>query len=148
MSVEGEYPGIEMMRQFVASSPFARKLGIEVVELGPDLAHLRLPYDQSLVTVGEIVHGGAIGTLADTAATAACWTAADVSLIRSGSTVSLTVDYMEAATSTALDARASVLRRGRSICFAEIAVTSESGEPVAHALATYRFALAKPSGES
>ena len=75
MGSGNELPGIQAMRQYLAASPFARKLGLEVIDLAPDRAHLRLPYDPSLATVGTIVHGGALGTLADTAATAACWTA-------------------------------------------------------------------------
>lgn len=145
MAAEAESAGIELMRQFVANSPFARKLGIELVDVRPDRAHLRLGFDQTLVTVGEVVHGGAIGTLADTAATVACWTAADVAKIRGGATVSLTVNYLEAATGTDLDAHATVLRRGRSLYFAEVRVQNQQGEVVAHAVATYRFALSSSS---
>jgi uncharacterized protein (TIGR00369 family) len=136
-----ELPGIELMRQFVANSPFARKLGIEVIELSADLARLRLPADPSLATVGEVVHGGAVGTLADTAATAACWTAAEVDKVESGATVSLTVDYLAAATGS-LEATARVARRGNSICFAEVDVSDSAGNLVAKALATYRFSRA------
>jgi uncharacterized protein (TIGR00369 family) len=135
--------GIDVMHQFVASSPFAAKLGIEIVELSADRARLRLPADASLVTLGEIVHGGAVGALADTAATAACWTAVDTERVRSGATVSLTVNYLEAA-SGVLEAAARVVRRGSSICFAEIDVTDSADELVAKALATYRFQLARP----
>jgi uncharacterized protein (TIGR00369 family) len=134
----------EVMRQFVANSPFAVKLGIEVVELSADLARLRLPADPSLATVGEIVHGGAVGTLADTAATAACWTAVDLERVRSGATVSLTVDYLEVASGT-LEATARVVRRGNSICFAEVDVNDSAGKLVAKALAAYRFQLARAS---
>jgi uncharacterized protein (TIGR00369 family) len=136
--------GIEVMRQFLANSPFAVKLGIEVVELSADFARLRLPTDPSLATAGEIVHGGAVSTLADTAATAACWTAADIERLRSGATVSLTVDYLEAASGT-LEATAQVTRRGSLICFAEVDVNDSADRLVAKALATYRFLLARSS---
>jgi uncharacterized protein (TIGR00369 family) len=139
MTGEPENPGIELMRQFVANSPFAGKLGIEIVALELDRAHLRLPFDPSLATVGEVVHGGAIAALADTAATAACWTGVDVAGTRGGATISLTVDYVDAAAATALDAHASVLRRGRSICFAEVRVLDQQGDLVASVLVTYRF---------
>jgi uncharacterized protein (TIGR00369 family) len=134
--------GVELMRQFIANSPFAMKLGIEVVELSADLARLRLPANPSLATVGDVVHGGAVGTLVDTAATAACWTAATVERVSGGATVSLTVDYLEAATGT-LEATARVARRGNAICFAGVDVTDSEGKLVAKALATYRFGLAR-----
>jgi uncharacterized protein (TIGR00369 family) len=114
------------------------------LSLSADLARLRLPADASLATVGEVVHGGAVGTLADTAATAACWTAADVERVQSGATVSLTVDYLEAA-SGSLEATAWVVRRGSSICFVEVNVTASEGKLVAKALATYRFQLKRSS---
>jgi uncharacterized protein (TIGR00369 family) len=136
--------GIELMREFVPSSPFARKLGIEVVDLGSDWAHLRLPIDESLETGGGIVHGGALAALADTAATAACWTAAEITAVRGGATVSLTVNFTAAARGQSLAARAAVLRRGRSVCFAEVRVTDDDDELVAHVLVTYRFRAATP----
>ena len=145
MSDQGEkLDGIEVMRQFIANSPFVVKLGIEVVELSADFARLRLPVDPSLATVGEVVHGGAVGTLADTAATAACWTAADLERLRSGATVSLTIDYLEAASGT-LEATARVVRRGSLICFAEVDVNDSADRLVAKALATYSFLLARSS---
>lgn len=140
---EPELAGVERMRQFVASSQLSNKLAIEVAELGGDFAHLRLPFDPTLTTVGRTVHGGAIATLADVAATAACWTAADLDAVRGGATLSLTIDFMEPANYTALEARASVLRRGGTTCFAEVSITDESGQRVAHALVTYRFARAR-----
>jgi uncharacterized protein (TIGR00369 family) len=88
-----------------------------------------------------------VGTLADTAATAACWTAADLERLRSGATVSLTIDYLEAASGT-LEATARVVRRGSLICFADVDVNDSADKLVAKALATYRFLLARSSSES
>jgi uncharacterized protein (TIGR00369 family) len=143
---EARPDGRELMRGFVGSSPFAQKLGIALDQIEDDAAVLRLPFDPSLATAGEVVHGGAIATLADTAATVAAWSAADVALIRNGATISLTVEYLAAATASDLVARGRVSKRGRTLVFCEVDVFAGGTDLVAKALATYRFALAR--GES
>ena len=70
----------EIMRAFIPASPFAQELGIELVAIGDDRAELRLPWAPRLATMGEVVHGGAIATLLDTAGMAAAWSD-DLSLI-------------------------------------------------------------------
>ena len=69
---------IEIMRQFVPASPLVRHLGIELRALEPDRAELLLPFDERLATVGDVVHGGAIASLIDTAGMAATWADPDV----------------------------------------------------------------------
>jgi len=49
----------DVIRAFIPASPFARELGIELVDLRPDEAELRLPYEPRLATLGDVVHGGA-----------------------------------------------------------------------------------------
>ena len=61
----------EIIEQFIPNSPHAAALGIRVVSLGTDEAVLELPFKPELATIGEVVHGGAIGALIDTAAMAA-----------------------------------------------------------------------------
>ena len=49
---------------------------IETIE--PDHAVLSMPFKPELVTMGDVVHGGAISTLIDTAATVAAWATDEV----------------------------------------------------------------------
>jgi uncharacterized protein (TIGR00369 family) len=65
--------GAALMREFIPASPFAALLGVSVEELGLDRAVLALPDRPDLATVGDVVHGGALATLMDTAAMAAAW---------------------------------------------------------------------------
>lgn len=58
-------------------SPFVAKLGIVADQLRDDEVRLRLPWDPSNVTIGDMVHGGAIATLADLTVMAAAWCGAD-----------------------------------------------------------------------
>jgi len=129
----------ERIALFIPASPLAAHLGIEVDELGRDTARLRLPFAQHNVTVGDVVHGGAIATLADTAAMAASWATDDpMPADPAGATVSLHTDFLAAARSTDLTADATVLRRGGRLCFVRVEVRDARDELVATASATYR----------
>src|SRR6188472_247273 len=80
----------EIIEQFIPASPFARHLGIRLERLEDDRAVLVLPFMPELVTVGDVVHGGAVSTLADTAVMAAAWADDAVPEALAGATVSLT----------------------------------------------------------
>ncbi len=132
----------ELIRDFVPNSPLVRHLGIQLQTLEPDLAELLLPYRAELATIGDVVHGGAIATLIDTTAMAAAWADdEEVPDAATGSTVSMTVDYVDAARGGDLLATGRPVRRGRSICFCEVTVTEPpGGRVVARGSAVYRFA--------
>lgn len=131
--------GAKVIRGFLPESPFVGHLGIELQSLEPDTAVLRLPFTDRVVTVGDIVHGRAIGALIDTAAMAASWSTDEIPEGLRGTTVGLSVDFVSAARSQDLTAVARVLRRGSSLCFCEVEVTAEDGGLVAKALVTYKL---------
>jgi uncharacterized protein (TIGR00369 family) len=129
----------ELVEGFVPRSPLVRHLGIELRELRPDEAVLALPFSDSVVTIGDVVHGGAISALIDTAAMAAAWSDDTVPDSVAGSTVSLTVDFVTAARGEDVVATARVVRRGRNLCFCEVTAVGSDGRVVAKGLVTYRF---------
>jgi uncharacterized protein (TIGR00369 family) len=128
----------EVVEQFVPVSPLAAHLGIRIESLEPDAAELVMPFAEHNVTIGDVIHGGAISALADTAAMAAAWSD-DGEAGPGGSTISLSLDFAAPAARTDLRARGEVYRRGRT-CFCTVTVTGEDGTVVANGLATYRFA--------
>ena len=129
----------EIIEQFIPSSPHAAQLGIRIVSLGTDEAVLELPFKPELATIGQVVHGGAIGALIDTAAMAAAWATDEVPESVAGSTVSLSINFTSAADAVDLRADARVARRGGRLSFCEVTVTDPGGTVVAHGIATYRF---------
>ncbi len=129
----------EVIREFVPASPFAAELGIRLEHAGDDEAVLVLPFRPGLATMGDVVHGGAISTLIDTAGMAAAWADDTEPETLAGSTIGLTVDFLAAARGTDLTARARVMRRGRSLCFCEVDVTDAASKPVAKGLMTHRY---------
>jgi uncharacterized protein (TIGR00369 family) len=130
----------EMVRGFVPQQPLADHLGIELTSIDDDdVAVLTMPFASHNVTIGDVVHGGAISALIDTAGMAAAW-ANDEPAGAGGGTISLNVDFAAPARNTALTARAEAYRRGRKTCFCAVTVTDEAGDVVAKGLMTHRYA--------
>lgn len=134
----GPSTGRDVIAAFLPQSPFVAKLGIVVEQLGDDEVRLRLPWDPTNVTVGDIVHGGAIATLADLTIMAAAWCGAHAPPELRGVTVSLTVDFMAPARATDVIGVGRVLRRGRSLVNCEAEIVDPEGRLLAKALATYK----------
>lgn len=118
--------------------PFSALVGFQVDEVKKDFCRLRLPFRPELRTNGEIVHGGAIASLIDTAGVVAVWTDVAPDVTR-GATASMTVNYLAGAERVDLIAEAQVIRRGRSVVFVDIDVFSPGGERIAKGLLTYKL---------
>jgi uncharacterized protein (TIGR00369 family) len=131
--------GTELIQQWLQASPFVGLLGIKVDKLDPDLAVLTLPFRAEHVTIGDVVHGGALSALIDTAATAAAWAGAETSGDIRGTTVGLTVSFVGPARSQDVTATARVSRRGRTLVFVDVEATAADGKLVAKALVTYKL---------
>ena len=131
--------GAEVISGFLPQSPFVRHLGIRLEALTPGRAVLLLPYRPELATMADVVHGGALASLVDTAAMAAAWSDAEVPDQIRGTTVGLTITYLTPASGEDLEAEATVIRRGRSLCFLDVDVRTASGTPVAKGLVTYKL---------
>ena len=130
----------EFVRAFLPHSPLLGLLGVELATLEADHAVLRLPYRDDLATMGDVVHGGAIAALADTAGMVAAWADDEtVPETPGGATASMSIDYLAPARATDLVADARVLRRGRRLCFCEVEV--RAGDTlVAKALVNHAYA--------
>jgi uncharacterized protein (TIGR00369 family) len=129
----------ELAKQFVPNSPFAQRLGLTIERLDADGAELRMPFDPGLATIADVVHGGAIATLIDTAGVTAAWGDETEVETLAGATVSLSVDYVAAARSTDVVARAHVVRRGGSLCFVTIEAVDDAGRVVATGQLCHRY---------
>lgn len=131
--------GAEFARAWLEHSPFVAHLGIRLVAMGDDEAVLELPFSDALPTAGDVVHGGAISSLIDTAAAAAAWSSHDPANGTKWGTVGMSTSFLSAARATDLRATARVTRRGRSVVFCSIRVEDPAGTPIADALVSYRL---------
>ena len=138
MAADSPPSGADLAKGWLESSAFVGKLGLKLEALEPGVSRMRLPYDDSLPTMGDVVHGGAISSLIDTAAAAAAWSGAEVPEKIRASTVGFTVDFLSPARAQDVIAEARVLRRG-AVTFLAVDVTGADGAAVATALVTYRL---------
>lgn len=136
---ENRQSRLELVRAFIPHSPHAKALGISIEEIEPDRAVLAMPFKEELVTMGDVVHGGAISTLIDTAATVSAWATDEVPESPSGATVALTVNFISAARAVDLRAESKVVKRGRRLSFCEIEARDPEGTLIANGIATYSF---------
>jgi uncharacterized protein (TIGR00369 family) len=131
--------GAAIITEFLRHSPFVLHLGIRLASIERDRARLVMPYRGELATIGDVVHGGALGALVDTAAMAASWSAHETPARLRGTTVGLSVDFVAAARGQEVTADARVIRRGSSLCFCDVDVTDAGGALVAKGIVTYKL---------
>lgn len=130
--------GAEVMAQFIPESPFVAKLGIVVEVLAAEEVRLRMPWDTTNVTLGDMVHGGAIAALADVTVMAAAWAGVEAADSLRGVTTSMAIQFLAPARAADLIGVGRVLRRGRTLVNCDVDVVTQDGEPVAKAIATYK----------
>jgi uncharacterized protein (TIGR00369 family) len=129
----------KLVEGFIVGSPYGRHLGIAAEAIEVDRVRVRLPYREALTTIGDMVHGGAIASLVDVAATAACWANPDVDRGARGTTIGFAVNYLNAGRGQDLIATAEVIQRGRAISVCDVHVRGVDGTLVARATVTYKL---------
>jgi len=130
------------MAQFLPQSPFVAKLGIvpEVLDgtLDGKGVRLRMPWDPANVTLGDVVHGGAIAGLADVTVMAAAWSGVRTAESLRGVTTSMALQFVSPARATDLLGIGRVLRQGNTLVNCDVDVVTPDGQLVAKAIATYK----------
>jgi uncharacterized protein (TIGR00369 family) len=115
--------------------PFYDFLGLEV-DPREDKAVIRLPYRPNLGNSREHVHGGAIATLLDAAASRAVRQAN--SQAAGVATIDVTIHYLRPGTTT-LTAEGQVISNGGTIAVAQSQARDADGDLVASATVTFRI---------
>jgi uncharacterized protein (TIGR00369 family) len=139
MNSEPGQSGADLARAWFEHSPFVQLLGLRLIGIEPDAATVEMPFRAELATTGDIVHGGAIGSLIDTTAVVAAWSKHDPSLGMRWGTVSYSVSFLAPGRGDTLRARSTVSRRGRTVCHCRVEVAAGDATPVAEALVAYRL---------
>ncbi|MGB2695927.1 MAG: PaaI family thioesterase [Dehalococcoidia bacterium] len=131
---------IERMGKVIALMPFAKHLGMELVEASEGYAKLCLHYQKENSTAADALHGGAVAALIDTTGAMAAWTTAEIATPRYfGSTVGINVNYLSAVIGEDAIAEGRVLKRGKEIIYSDVRVTNEAGKLLAQGTVTYRI---------
>jgi uncharacterized protein (TIGR00369 family) len=129
----------QAIAELFPTTPFMAGLGIVFDRYEPDDVVIRLPFRPDLTNDGTYYHGGVVASVIDSAGAAAAWSHHDFTKGARASTVSMTVQYIGACKQSDLVCHARAVKRGRELIFTEIAATDADGNPVAHALQTYRI---------
>jgi uncharacterized protein (TIGR00369 family) len=115
--------------------PFAKMLGIELIEVERGSALLRLGVRDELRQNNGLTHGGAIASLIDTAAAFAILTLLTPN--QTTTTVDLTIHYLRPLLKGQATAHARVLRAGRRIIVVDVKVLDGAEMVAATAITTY-----------
>jgi len=132
-------PANEARARAVVAAPAAARLGLRMDSASTGTVRLSMPHDPAHCTLGDIVHGGVIATLADVTgvATAICGAKG---LPQAGGTSGLTIAYLAPAVACDLTAEGTLLKGGRRHCVARVAIRDPQGVLVAEAQVTVAFA--------
>lgn len=110
---------INAIRQRVASEPYARKLGLRLLQLGPGYALVEMDLRDDMANIFGMVHGGAIFSLIDEAFEISCNTYGTVAVA-----LNITVTYHKPpAKGAVLRAESKEISRSRKTATYEIRVT-------------------------
>ena len=134
---------LEFAQSRMKLSRFSVLVGFEVERLYEGGAVLSMRVDDRHRQIHNVVHGGVIASLADTAGAIAAYTvsALGVELV----TIELKINYLLPIADGKVEAEGRVLRAGRNFTVADCDVRNEQGELAAKALMTFSVAGSRPA---
>lgn len=126
--------------------PFAKTLGLEIVEASAERVRGRLEVRPELCTTGGTLHGGAVMALADTLGAIGAYLA-----LPEGATGTTTVEsktnFLGAAkAATTVEAEATPVHKGKRTSVWQTRISGEDGKAVALVIQTQLVLMGKPAG--
>ncbi len=127
----------DAVREWIERSPYGASLGVEVSAMGESEVRLRLPYKDENSNPGKALHGGVAASMIAIAGQAL---GRDALGAESGPwhTTAVQVGYLSAAIGEPIHAVATLLRKGKEICFSNVRVETDAGKPIAQGLTIVR----------
>lgn len=126
---------VELARKRMKKSSFPALLGFHVESLASGRAVLSMEVKKRHKQIQDVVHGGVLAALADTAAAIAAYT-----VVPHGTeiaTIELKINYLSAVPGGKIRAEGKVLRAGRNFVVTECEVFDAKGNLAAKALLTF-----------
>ena len=123
------------LRRAVEASPIYQLLQISLEQIDTGFSRFRMPFRKELTQAHEVVHGGAIATLADTAVAFACMT-----LIQPGqraTTAEFKINFFSAVNSGEMFGEARTVYSGKRSIVMDMEVKTGEGILIAKGMATY-----------
>lgn len=122
-------------------APFDNLVGVRILDVADGRARLAIEVDERFHNPANVLHGGILSGLCDSAMAYAVSTRLDAD--ESCTNVDLTIRFLKATVADRLIAEAKVVRAGRTIVVTECDVRSEDGELVARASSSFVRRAAK-----
>jgi acyl-CoA thioesterase len=134
---------LEFAQSRMKLSKFSVLVGFEVERLYEGGAVLSMRVDERHRQIHNVVHGGVIASLADTAGAIAAYTVSSlgVELV----TIELKINYLLPIADGKVEAEGRVLRTGRNFTVVDCDVRNKQGELAAKALMTFGVAGSRPA---
>ncbi|MFM9905718.1 MAG: PaaI family thioesterase [Pyrinomonadaceae bacterium] len=117
------------------SLPFAKLIGMELVDMQLDMAKIKIEMRDDLRQPSGVLHGGVTATLIDTAMAFAVRTRLPID--EATATIDLTVHYLRPHITGIFICTAKVVRAGKRIFTVSADVHGENGKLIATAISTY-----------
>jgi 1,4-dihydroxy-2-naphthoyl-CoA hydrolase len=118
--------------------PFVAMVGIELLQTDAQLVRARLPWAPELCTTGDVMHGGALMSLADT-----CGAICAFLQLPDGATGTATIEsktnFMRAVREGTVTAAARPLHAGRTLIVLETEIVRDDGALVAKVTQTQAY---------
>ena len=134
-SVEAMDTGPDLIRKRGETCPYYKHMNIKIDEVKDGYARLTMNLEEKHLQFLKTVHGGAIASLADSAA---AWAIiGSIGLIAGLATVEMKINFLAPVQSGRLIAEARIVHKGRKISLSDVEVKDDKGRLVAKSLVTY-----------
>lgn len=141
--VDDTGPHKVVLDEWISCAPFECSLGIEIVYARHGKAELKMPFTYTYANGAAMLHGGAMSTLADTAAVFAL-----KSLLPAGShfaTTHMDVDFLYPVMQGWVHARANVVHAGERTWNADVSLYDDEEREVMQMGAIFKIARRQPN---
>jgi uncharacterized protein (TIGR00369 family) len=128
----------DRIRELEGAAPFARTLGMELLQADRDLVRARLKWRPELCTAGGAMHGGALMALADNCA-GLCAMLNLPAGARSTATITASTNLMRSVRAGEVTATTRPLHTGRTMMVLETEIRREDGALAAKVTQTQVF---------
>ncbi len=125
--------------------PFARLIGVELLEATPELVRGRMEFAPERCTAGALMHGGALMALADSCGGVCAFLNLPPGAVGTA-TIESKTNFLRAVREGAVTASTRPLHAGRTMIVIETEIVREDGALVAKVTQTQAFHLPRPSG--
>src|SRR5262245_49738943 len=123
----------ETLHQLSANNPFLKFMGIELLDAGEGWVKMKIVFRPELMQP-IAMHGGAIYSLADSAAAHALMTM--ILPDQHPTTVEQRINFLKAVKDQDLNCEARIVHLGKTLAYAEATITTDEGALVAKSAAT------------